>query len=69
MKLSEENKNKLTGAVIGACVLGFVQSKTFKNIAVKTVAYGMKTKDKVNAAYSDVVDSAKDIYEEAKLEK
>ena len=54
---------------LGGVAVGlFASSKAARKLAVKTVACGMKTKDRVNEGWTNIKEEATDIYEEAKAQ-
>ncbi len=56
----------LGGAAAGVGIMQFLKSKTFRNIAVGTVAKGISIKDSAMEEYNNIKEEAEDICAEAK---
>ncbi|MDO5726092.1 MAG: YtxH domain-containing protein [Tissierellia bacterium] len=58
----------LGGAIVGAVTVGFLKTKTARNLAVKGMAAGMNLKDDAKSKFATLKEEAEQLHEEAKAQ-
>ncbi|MFV0519507.1 MAG: hypothetical protein ACK5LY_04455 [Lachnospirales bacterium] len=69
MKINKREVLLVAGGAVASCVLGKVlKSKGTRNLAVKTIAKGLETKDNFEYTIAKMKEEAEDIYVSAVME-